>query len=267
MHPTVAHEPYTLGSFLDLHPQSIRVVSRTGIPIVGRFFPGKSGSTIILSHGYGDDQDAMLPWAAFLHRAGFSVFTYDMRGVGQSGGASTLGVLETDDLVSVVDYLASRPDVDHSRIGALGFSLGGAVSVLAAAHDPRIKAVVDDSGLADIREWVNPGIWSGLPHPADPLSYLSLKLSSLRTGTDILSFRPVSEIAHISPRPILIIQGTADTTVPVSEGRQNYAAALQPKQLWMISGAGHGQALAREGTRYTDRTVTFFRAAFQGQSK
>src|ERR1035441_4878208 len=103
---------------------------------------------IVLSHGYGDNQAQMLPYAEFLHRAGYSVFTYDMRNRGRSGGeAVTLGALEYLDLISAVAYLTTRADVDPDRIGALGLSLGGSTTLLAAASDPRIKAVVDDSGF------------------------------------------------------------------------------------------------------------------------
>jgi fermentation-respiration switch protein FrsA (DUF1100 family) len=186
-----------------------------------------------------------------------------MRGVRHSGGASTLGTLETQDLISVVDYLVSRPDVDRDRIGALGFSLGGAVSLAAASRDRRIKAVVDDSGLADIRDWLSPGLWGALRHPGDPLSYASIQFSRLRLGVNIMSFRPVTEIARISPRPVLIIQGTADTVVPIWEGRKNFAAAREPKSFWLVGGARHGEALQRAGAQYTLRVINFFHQAFR----
>ena len=44
-----------------------------------------------------------------------------------------------DQLQAALDYLTGRPDVDPARIGALGLSLGGAVTIMAAARDPRIK--------------------------------------------------------------------------------------------------------------------------------
>ena len=61
--------------------------------------------------------------------------------------AVTLGALEQLDLMSAVDYVTGRIDVDPAGIGALGVSLGGSTTLLAAASDPRMKAVVDDSGF------------------------------------------------------------------------------------------------------------------------
>jgi len=103
----------------------------------GRFFAGSNGATIVLSHGYGGTQDELLPVVDFLARAGFSVLTYDLRGCGRSSGSGTFGALETEDLISAIDFLVARPDVDSSRVGALGFSMGAATTVMAAARDLR----------------------------------------------------------------------------------------------------------------------------------
>jgi fermentation-respiration switch protein FrsA (DUF1100 family) len=46
-------------------------------------------------------------------------------------------------------------------------------------------------------------------------------------------------IAHIAPRPVLIVQGDKDTVVSPDQARQLYDAALQPKELRMVKGAGH----------------------------
>ena len=91
IHPARAHYPGP-AEFPDLHPQPITFDSRTHTRIAAEFFPGEKHATIVLSHGYGDNQAQMLPYAQFLHNDGFSVLTYDMRNRGESGGdAVTLG--------------------------------------------------------------------------------------------------------------------------------------------------------------------------------
>src|SRR5436309_11751825 len=95
IHPRAVTYTWRLADYSNLRPQNVTFSSRTGITIAARFFPGRSHATIILSHGYGDNQNQMLPWANFLNRAGYSVLTYDMRDRGRSGGdAVTLGALE-----------------------------------------------------------------------------------------------------------------------------------------------------------------------------
>ena len=87
---------------------------------------------------------------AILVRQGFSVLSYDMRNRGLSGGDTvTFGSLEGPDIISAVHYLMTRPDIDPDRIGAMGLSLGAAATILAAAGDSRIKAVLDDSAFSD----------------------------------------------------------------------------------------------------------------------
>ncbi len=261
LHPPTVSYAALVHRYSALHGDDVSFRSATGVTLVGRFFPGRTRATIILSHGFGAQQEQMLPWASFLHGAGFTVFTYDMRGRGRSGGSGTFGALEQRDLISAVAYLASRPDVDKRKIGALGFSLGGATTIMAAAQDARIRAVVDDSGYADIRHWFHSSFVEALRHPTDPYSALSLQMIEWRTGIDADALRPAARIARISPRPVLIIQGTADQDLSPSNSLENYAAARQPKELWLVPGAGHGQTLQRAGNAYVRRVVSFFRQA------
>jgi pimeloyl-ACP methyl ester carboxylesterase len=261
LHPPAASSAGLINPYRTLSSEIVTFHGATGTVLSGRFFPGRVQATIVLSHGYGADQEQMLPWASFLHQAGFSVFTYDMRGSGKSSGSITFGALEQRDLIAAVDYLAARPDVDKGKIATLGFSLGGAVSILAAASDTRIKAVVDDSGYAELDHWFSDSVGDSLRHPTDPFSLLSLKMVEWRIGINADSLRPAARIALISPRPVFIIQGTADQDLSPRNSLENFAAAKQPKELWLVRGAGHGQTLQRAGSTYKQRIVAFFRKA------
>lgn len=260
IHPAAPHYSWSLATYPQLHPQAVGFTGADGVHIAGRFFPGRSHATIVLSHGFGQDEEQMLPWAAFLHDAGYSVLTYDMRARGRSGGAAvTLGAREQFDLVAAVSYLTKRPDVDGHRIGALGVSLGGATTILAAARDPRIRAVVDDCGFADVQSVVDASFTHFIHLPAFPFAPLTVALAEARAGVQISAVRPVAVIGRISPRPIFIIHGTADTTVPPGNSLRNYAAAGEPKQLWLVPGAAHTQSRTVAGATYTRRVVAFFR--------
>src|SRR4051812_8466821 len=145
--------------------EAVVVESSTGARLAGRFYRGRSGATVILSHGYGGTLAELRQVRDALHREGLSVFAYDLRGCGNSTGSITFGALEARDLRSVVDHLAGRRDVDASRLGAYGFSMGGATTLLAAAEDTRLRAVVSDSGWADVRHWLRPSLRRSLRQP------------------------------------------------------------------------------------------------------
>jgi len=261
IHPGCGTYAWTIADYPKLAAEEVSVESQTGATLSGRFFPGRTRATVILLHGYGGNQDEMLPAADELHEAGFSVFTYDQRGCGRSSGEVTFGGREQDDLLSVVDHLAARPDVDGDRIGAFGFSMGGSTALLAAAREPRIKAVAADSAWSDVRRWLRPSVGAVFTRPRDRFNALSLKLAELRTGIDLDDLRPVDVVSRLSPRPLLLIHGTADDVVLPSESERNYEAANEPKKLVLVPGAGHGDTIAPgEPSTHTDVREFFQRA-------
>src|SRR3954471_1730559 len=81
--------------------------------------------TIVLFHGLGDDrQDVAAVGQSFA--GSFAVLAFDQRGHGQSGGLVSIdGPREIADARAVFDWLAARPEIDKTRIGAWGMSLGG----------------------------------------------------------------------------------------------------------------------------------------------
>lgn len=260
LHPALNQYPWTLADYPHLTPEPVALQSRTNVTIGGRFFPGTNGATIILSHGYSGHQDQLLPWVDFLQDAGFTIFTYDLRARGASGGdAVTLGALEQEDLLSVIDYLASRADVDADRIGALGVSLGGAVTILAAARDARIQAVVTEGAFPDAPTVIAQNFKRYINLPAFPFAPVAVWIAEWRTGVTVSDVRPIAAIEAISPRPLLIIHGEDDTKVPLAHGEALFAAAGEPKELWRIPGAEHNMGLSVAPEEYERRVVEFFR--------
>ena len=108
--------------------------------------------TVVLVGGSGPaDRDEMVfgipilgQIANALADAGSIVVRYDKRGVGQSGGRAEAAALGdfAEDVRAVVRWLADRKDVDPKRIAVIGHSEGGAVTLIAAAKEKRIAAVV-----------------------------------------------------------------------------------------------------------------------------
>jgi ABC-2 type transport system ATP-binding protein len=118
------------------------------------FTPAGGGRVpaVLLAHGFGETKTAVRPQAENLARAGFAVLTWSARGFGASTGQIGLDSpdYEVKDVGQLVTWLARQPRVllDHPgdpRAGITGASYGGGISLLAAAYDHRIDAVVAQS--------------------------------------------------------------------------------------------------------------------------
>jgi uncharacterized protein len=267
MYGPPAHYAWSLADYPALAKvaEPLTVHSSTGATLVGRFFPGRYRATIVLSHGYGGDQDEMLPVANTLHAAGFTVVTYNERSRGGSTGQGTWGALETQDLKSVIDTVVRHRDVDPDKVAEFGFSIGADISILEAANDPRVKAVIAVASWPTLSGYMKPRLSDVILHPTAVFSPLALKLLELRSGADLGQVRPVAVIARISPRPILLIQGLADTDVNPTSGIVNFDHARAPRQLWLVKGEGHNDTVAPGGAGTSTRVATFFTHALQPQ--
>jgi len=259
IHPAEHGYAWSLASYPDLQGRDVRFPSRTGIQIQGRLFAGPKPAVIVLSHGYGDTQDQLLPFAHFLHQAGFSILTYNMRSRGGSGGeAVSLGALEQTDLVSAVDFLEKQPETKRKPVGAWGISLGGATSILAAAQDSRIKAVVDDSGFSDAPNVIQTAFSHFIHLPTFPFAPLTVGLSEQRIGVSITDVRPMDVVARISPRPIFMIHCLGDPLVPPDNTERNLSRASEPKEVWWIPGGYHANGHTIAKAEYEQRVTWFF---------
>lgn len=89
--------------------------------------------------------------------AGFEVVAYAQRGFQGSEGKVDLGGAKSQqDVSTIIDWALKNTQVDPNKIGVFGVSYGGGVGLLAAAHDPRIKAVVATSAWSDLAAALSP---------------------------------------------------------------------------------------------------------------
>ncbi|ROO91205.1 putative acyl esterase [Actinocorallia herbida] len=89
--------------------------------------------------------------AAKFAEAGYTVVAYTSRGFWDSGGRIEIaGRPDVGDLSKVIDWSLAHTRADRRKIGAAGISYGAGISLLGAAHDPRIRAVSAMSGWASL---------------------------------------------------------------------------------------------------------------------
>jgi len=188
---------------------------------------------------------------AFFVKHGFGALSWDARAHGTSGGdTTTIGYNEIYDVEAVLNFARARPEVVH--IGAYGVSMGGATVIRAAAHFPDIEAVVSDSAFAALDEMLPRAI------PTPMLAPFVRWFAKREVGISVAEMRPVEEIAHTSPRPVLIIHGEADEMASPDAGRRLFKAAGEPRFLWTEPGVEHTGMQTAYPEEYAQRVIRFF---------
>lgn len=242
--------------------QSVGFAASDGVPLSG-WFVGRSARapSIILVPGFQADRVSMLPYARFLHTAGFNVLLYDSRGTGESGGMFSLGIREVNDVRGAVAYLDHRQGLRDHHYGLLGVSLGAGVGIVAAAHLPAIKAVVADSAYKDQRAVVDRLDTLQVGSITVPLIPIAPWVVDRIIGARLASFSPLHAVSKISPRALLLIHSRHDTnpTTPLRGAFALEHAAGPPVSLWIAPRGGHAGALAAQPGAYERRVVRFFK--------
>lgn len=235
--------------------QPVSFQSKDGTRLSGWFLPavGRAKGTVVHCHGNAQNMTSHWFFARFLPEHGFNLFVFDYRGYGQSEGRpSRAGTVE--DAQAAVEYVLARADVDADRVGLFGQSLGGAIAVVVAARDKRIKGLVVDSAFSSYRGEAAHALRS---NPVTWLLSWPLSRFLIRSGLD-----PVDYVADIAPRPLLIIHGTLDSIVPAAMGRELFERAGEPKELWLIEGANHTAAIEAAPEEFRRRVCGLFERAF-----
>jgi len=218
------------------------------IHIKGRLYlPGKGDrspyQTLCICHGIPsgappDPADSGYPsLAEKICRQGFAVFIFNFRGAGTSGGNLDLAGWIRD-LKAVIDYLYALPEVDRSHLSLLGFSAGAAVSVCVVAEDTRISSVVACACPAAFR-FDDPSPWIEQFRRIGAFRDKNFPPSIAEWTEGFKSVSPIDYIAGISPRPLLLVHGSDDEVVTLSEAFGLFMEAEEPKQVIVIDGAGH----------------------------
>jgi dipeptidyl aminopeptidase/acylaminoacyl peptidase len=224
----------------------------SGHRLAGWYAPARNRAAVVLAHGTGADRSALLFETEFLAAAGFGVLAFDLPGQGASEGVTRWGVPERQAIGAAVDWLSARADVDPRRIGGFGASMGAYVMTQAAVLDRRLRAVTLVAAPNDVVEqnWLATAKWGLLTQVPNYLA--------LRAYGQSLDMKPKDVIGRIAPRPVFILGGEHDGLVPSFMAVQLFAAAGEPKELWIVPGARHADYEAVAADQYSMRVTDFF---------
>lgn len=239
---------------LGLEYESVRFTTDDGVTLSGWFIPAarETSMAVVLMHGYSGHRlpelAGFVPWL----RQEYHVLQFDFRGHGASGaGAVTMGSRERGDVSAAVRFLRSR---GIGPIALFGVSMGAAAAILAAPELP-VAAVVADAPYAHTAHPIaNRMREHGWPLPRLG-SAAVVALAGVRAGT--LLRDPIDAVARVAPRALLIIVSQADRLIRMREGLALFEAAGEPRELYLVAGAAHGDAYITDPDTYRSRVMSF----------
>ena len=258
--------PDELPSDYNLQYEDVTVTNPDGMKLVGWFIPSENGAVIIMQHGYKSTRSEMLNEAEMMHRHGYGILLTTVRAHDESEGELiTLGYYEMADLEAWYQYLISRDDIDPEKIGILGNSYGGMLSIQYAAQNQNIKAVVADCAFSSMKDTVSTSVrhFTGLPD--FPFVPLIVFWAENMTGISIDDIDATKWIPNISPRPVFLMQGGKDTVISPTSGQILYDAAGEPKELWFDPELGHVDFDSERAEEFEARVSAFFDQYLLGQ--
>jgi pimeloyl-ACP methyl ester carboxylesterase len=203
---------------------------------------GKSLGTVVYAHGNHANLTHHARFVAWLPARGYDLLLFDYRGFGKSEGTvSREGTVA--DTVAAIDFALAR---DPERTFVFGHSLGGAVSIVAAARRPAVRAIAVESTFPTYRDAARA--------TSRLLGWLAHWFVS--SGLD-----PIDSVTALAPRPLLVIHGTDDRITPLWLGQALFAAAREPSELWILEGGAHESPWVRKGAEFEERLLAFFASA------
>jgi alpha-beta hydrolase superfamily lysophospholipase len=239
---------------LGLEYEPVRFTTDDGVTLSGWLIPSarETRTAVIVLHGFSGHRlpelAAFVPWLQEHHH----VLQFDFRGHGESGpGSVTLGAHERRDVAAAVRFLESR---GLGPLALFGISMGAATAIVSAPDLP-VAAVVADAAFAELRH----PIASRMREIGYPLATVGARLvvagASLRTRSRLPD--PIDVVGRVAPRALLLIAPQADQLISWHQSEKLFAAAGEPKELFLVPDAGHAEAYAIGPEAYRSRVLAF----------
>ncbi len=256
-----ASKPQGLG----LAYEEVTFPTTDGLLLRGWFFAAAdpAAPAVLYAPATAHDQRSGLSIVPAFHAAGYHVLLFSYRGHGQSDGSPfgfTYGAAESEDVDAAVAFLRGR---GVTQIAAIGHSVGAASSLLSAARNPDIDAVVAVAPFTSVRD-----VWqTGRPAFVPAFVYdFALWVAEKRKGFQEEDVYPIHVIGQIAPRPVLILHGTKDQHITTDQAEALYDAAQAPKALWLVEGATHREIRSPMLDTLLPDVITFLDSALRSDA-
>jgi uncharacterized protein len=233
------------------------------VPLSGWYLPCDADDRCIIliqgtEHHRNSPEIRALRLGKDLVERGFSVFLFDFRARGESGGIrSSEGDREQWDVLGAIDYVTGR-GIPVERIGLLGFSLGAGVALMVAAQEPRIPAIVSDSGFLDYMMDLQKYKFGPFQLPVW-YTFIVAFVGRVFFKADFSKVRP-AEVVDIIDQPIFFIHGEDDPVISHEESIELHEISDNPEdRIWIVPRAEHVNIYRKLSDTYVERVSGFFK--------
>jgi len=220
----------------------------------------ESAPTLIMLHGWGGNAALMLPLALPIHRAGLNILLLDARNHGRSDSVSFSSLPRfAEDAGAAVDWVKAHSRDPLKRVALLGHSVGAGAVLFEASRRDDITAVISIAAFAH-PEWMMHRYLDRFRIPGFCKSSI-LRYVEWVIGHRFAEIAPMNTLCRVRC-PVLLVHGTADETVPVTDAQaiRDHCCENKP-ELLLIEGGRHDSV--EEVERHGNRLVAFLKKVFQ----
>lgn len=243
-----------------LPKEEIILKSTYGYNIKGLFIPnGNSKKCIIICHGITANLNYSVKYIKPFYSRGYSIFIYDHRNHGLSGGNYTsMGYYEKYDLKTCVDFIFNKLGAD-TTLGVLGESMGAGTVLQYCAIDNRASFCIEDCGYSDVFDLFKYRLKEDYKINFPPLMYMANLMMKIKYGWTFKAASPIKYIKDIEI-PILFIHGDKDDYVPTYMVYDLYNAKSKGfKDIYVAKNAKHAEAFLIDPVKYDEIIDNFLK--------
>jgi alpha-beta hydrolase superfamily lysophospholipase len=265
--------------------EEVTLTTAEGLKLHGCYLPTtapRRKGVILFGLEFGANRWSCVPYCEDLRAAGYDVFALEWRNQGDSDVQPDYEPLpwvcdrDTADCRTALEYLKTRPDADPRGVGLFGISKGGGAGLVVMADDPAIRCAVTDGAFATYSTMVPYArVWFAIYNTNYAfhgllwawyygwVAKVGIAQAGRERGVKFLSVEKA--VRRLGRRPWLMIHGADDTYIKATMARDLFRCARGPKELWVVPGAKHNQALNLVGDEYKRRLREFFDRHLAGE--
>jgi pimeloyl-ACP methyl ester carboxylesterase len=264
---------------VDPETEPVQTVTRDGVTLRGGFYRSpelEPRGLVLFCPELGGDHATAGWYCDALLQAGFDVLSFDFRGQGDSDSVANYAPIhwptqyELTDLRAMIDFIEIRDDLRELPLCLMGISRGSLTGLIAAAQEPRIRAVIGEGTytidalmqhftLKWAELYVSPWVLRFIPRWHYRITLTLVRWTS-EARRKVRYAHAESVLPRLGNRPVLLIAGERDNYVPPTVTQGIARRIGSHCAVWTAPEAKHNQARDAAREEYDRRIVEFFSA-------